>query len=72
MNLYKVRENDDGVVYCLLSGFSMAVRVLSIAAVSGLESIFRSVAMSADGSPEEVSAMAGAEAGASGIWPLPA
>ena len=45
----------------------MAVRVLSIAAVSGLESIFRSVAMSAAGSLEAVSAMAGAGAGASGI-----
>ncbi len=33
----------------------MAVRVLNIAAVSGLESIFRSVAMSAAGSTEAVS-----------------
>ena len=54
-------------------GFSMAVSVFSIAAVSGLESILRRVAMSAAGSPEAVSVTAGVDAaGASGVWPLPA
>ena len=55
-------------LYCLPPGFSMAVRVFSIAAVSGFESIFRSVAMSAAGSPEPVSVTSGADgAGASGV-----